>query len=103
MTALQHPAITGDFKTVCSLLQTCKSWRTTLQQCQAGHRNITMPPGTTAASSIRRTQKIARFAAWLALHAGLVASINLQEPTPGLQQQAAYCDTAEQLLVFGLK
>jgi hypothetical protein len=103
MAALQHPAITGDVKTVCSLLRTCKSWRAALQQCQAGHLNITMPPATAAESSVQSTQQFARFAGWLPAHAGLVASISMQGASGQSEQRAAFHDTAEQLLVFGLR
>jgi hypothetical protein len=103
MAALQHPAIIGDLKTACSLLQTCKSWRTALQQCQAGHLKITLPPDVAEASSVQNTQQFARFAGWLLPHAGLVAGISLQTPSGEAQQRAAFCDTAEQLLVLAFR
>jgi hypothetical protein len=105
--ALQHPAITGDVKTVSSMLQTCKSWRTALQQCKAGNLTVSLPTRGAAAaappSNVQSTQQIACFAGWLPQHAGLISGISLQEPRGEYEQRAAYCDIAEQLLVLSLK
>jgi hypothetical protein len=59
--ALQHPAVTSDITAVCSLLQTCKSWRSAVQQCSAGHLSI----NTGSITSLRNPGQLSCFAAWL--------------------------------------
>jgi hypothetical protein len=62
-----------------------------------------LPPDAAEASSVQNTQQFARFAGWLPRHAGLVAGISLQTPSGEPQQRAAFCDTAEQLLVLAMR
>jgi hypothetical protein len=103
--ALQHPSISDDVQTVCRLLQTCKTWRTALQQCAAGnlriHRGSPRPE-----QDMESMQDLALFCSWLKQHAGLVGSVNFQGPNTGIfrtRGRDAYCDAAEQLLALGLQ
>jgi hypothetical protein len=88
------------------MLQTCRSWRTALQQCKAGNLTVRLPNIAGAAaepSSVQSVRSVACFAGWLPQHAGLISGIRLLEPLGGYEQWPAYCDIAEQLLVFSLK
>ncbi|WIA34094.1 hypothetical protein OEZ86_012469 [Tetradesmus obliquus] len=90
-TALQHPFLSSDAKTVCSLLQTCKSWRVAQQQCAAGNLDI-------STSSMKGQQQLALFCCWLQQQGGLVASIHCAGPKEDADE-----DVSEQLMVLGLQ
>lgn len=94
--ALQHPAITGDLRAVCSLLQTCKAWRAALQQCTAGHLSINV--GTCPA--IHQPKRLSRFAVWLTKHSGLVGGLNFLHRHPAT---ADLCAAAEQVLALSVQ
>jgi hypothetical protein len=103
--ALQHRYISEDEETVCSLLQTCKTWRSAVQQCAAGNLHIYI--GSNYANQhLRSMQKLALFCSWLKQHAGLVGSIaftGVSMSEASTEAGAAYCDAAEQLLALSLQ
>jgi anti-anti-sigma regulatory factor len=99
--AFQHPAITGDVKTVRNLLQTCKAWQAALQQCSAGHLNIKI---VISPSTFTR-QALAHFAGWLPKHSGLVGELyvfcrRINEPKYVF---AIECAAAEQILALSIQ
>jgi hypothetical protein len=111
--ALQHPFISSDVKTVCSLLQTCKNWRAAMQQSAAGNMRVCVPRSYAAEQHIRSMQKLALFCSWLKQHAGLVGSIVFEgadvwcfhsdSSDEVVAAGHAYCDAAEQLLALGVQ
>jgi hypothetical protein len=99
--AFQHPAITGDVKTVRNLLQTCKAWQAALQQCSAGHLSIkiVMTPSTFT------RQALSHFAGWLPKHSGLVGELyvfcrRINDPKYVF---AIECAAAEQMLALSIQ
>jgi hypothetical protein len=107
--ALQHPFISSDVKTVCSLLQTCKNWRAAMQQCAAGNLRVCIR-SSAAEQQWRSMQKLALFCSWLKQHAGLVGSISFAgadvwrcHSNESVAAGYAYCDAAEQLLALGVQ
>jgi hypothetical protein len=103
--ALQHPLISSDARTVCSLLQTCKTWRAALQ-CAAGNLHFRIDSARAAEKEVQSLQKLALFCSWLKQHAGLVSSIRFDGTYirfGSTQGGDAYCDAAEQLLALGLQ
>jgi hypothetical protein len=101
--AIQHPLISSDTKTVCSLLQTCKSWRAAMQQCAGGNLHISIG-STMEVQCIKGLQKLALFCSWLQQHGALVSLMEFVGPFSGdAEERNAYCDTAARLLVLSLQ
>jgi hypothetical protein len=96
--ALQHPAITGNFRTVCSLLRTCKAWQAALQQCTAGHLSI----NTAFAPSLHKPLALSRFAVWLPKHSGLVGQLLLGRERNSKQTADEFA-AAEQILALSIQ
>jgi hypothetical protein len=100
---MQHPDISSDAKAVCSLLQTCRSWRAALQQCSAGNLCVYIGSAWTG-EQWQGIQQLSLFCGWLHNQAGLVQEIRLSHPYFDSQrEQDAYCDVAAQLLVHSLQ
>jgi hypothetical protein len=61
---MQHSDISSNAKAVCSLLQTCRSWRGALQQCSAG--NLSVCIGSAGAGQHWNSiQQLSLFCSWL--------------------------------------
>jgi hypothetical protein len=97
--ALQHPSISSDPRTVCSLLQTCKSWRVALQHCAAGNLHLKIGESW---RQLKQIQKLALFCEWLRQHGGLVLGIDFSPPY-NVEEPNEYCDIVGQLLVSSLQ
>jgi hypothetical protein len=96
--AFQHPAITGNIRTVCSLLRTCKAWQAALQQSSAGHLSI----HTTISPSLHKRLALSRLAGWLPKHSGLVGELAVgvvRFPVPDADE----CAAAEQILALSIQ
>jgi hypothetical protein len=99
---IQHSDVGSDAKAVCSLLQTCRSWRGALQQCSAGKLCASM--GSAHAGHWDSIQQLSLFCSWLQQQAGLVQEICVAHPySDSIPEQDAYCDAAEQLLMLSLQ
>jgi hypothetical protein len=100
---MQHSDISSDARAVCSLLQTCRSWRAALQQCSAGNLCVYIG-GAWTGEQWQGIHKLSLFCGWLHSQAGLVQEIRLSHPYFDSQrEQDAYCDVAAQLLVHSLQ
>jgi hypothetical protein len=98
--AFEHPAITGNLRTVCSLLQTCKAWQAVLQQCSAGHLSIN--PMTCL--SLHKLSGLSCFAAWLPKHSGLVGELHVCHLLGSMFRRTAdECVAAEQILALSIQ
>jgi hypothetical protein len=93
------PLVSSDLKTVCNLLQTCKSWRVALQHCAAGNLHLSIGESW---RQLKQIQSIALLCEWLRQHGGLVSGIEYRAPS-AVEERGAYFDIVEQLLVSSLQ
>lgn len=101
ITALQHPAVELEPCDLCSLLQTCHSWRSAIQQSAA----TIITAYVSVCENPRKLSAFASFAAWMQKHAGLLESIKLHAPNGewhGITAQD-YCSAVDNMLTLAMR
>lgn len=73
--ALHHTAVAADQRSVCTLLQVSKAWKTAVQQSAASKTDIRYTRNVSAIN----LSMITGFAGWIAKHPGLIGKLDVQQ------------------------
>lgn len=100
--ALHHTAVAADQRSVCTLLQVSKAWKTAVQQSAASKTDIRYTRNVSAMN----LSMITGFAGWIAKHPGLIGKLDVQllrSASTETQEAAALLEAANKLVDFGLQ